>query len=65
MQQQLQHQTAFNWPGAAEKLRHCLPHPNLQQTVDLCENYRHAVWYMVFVAVYMIVLYFQASGLCC
>ncbi|KAI8474039.1 MAG: hypothetical protein J3K34DRAFT_383443 [Monoraphidium minutum] len=34
----------------------------VEETVDLCRNYRHAVWYMLFVAVYMIVLYFQASS---
>jgi hypothetical protein len=31
--------------------------------VDLCHSYLHAVWYMAFVAVYLVVLYFQAS--CC
>lgn len=35
--------------------------PRVQQTVDLCENYRHALLYMLFVGVYFVVLYFQAS----
>jgi hypothetical protein len=31
----------------------------VEATVDLCRNYRHAVWYMAFVGVYLLVLYFQ------
>jgi hypothetical protein len=38
------------------------PRPRPQRTVDLCRNYRHAVLYMGFVAVYMLVLYFQARA---
>ncbi|GBF87818.1 hypothetical protein Rsub_00529 [Raphidocelis subcapitata] len=34
----------------------------VETTVDLCRNYRHAAWYMLFVALYMVVLYFQASS---
>jgi hypothetical protein len=37
----------------------------VQKTVDLCRNYRHAVLYMVFVATYMLVLYFQVRIRCC
>ena len=33
-----------------------------QEDVNLCRHYRHAAWYMLFVAVYMIVLYFQVSA---
>ena len=45
--------------ATARQCAGCYTPACVQETVGLCQNYRHALWSMAFVGVYMVVLYLQ------